>query len=105
MRQELELTNALCALTKTRPGAIGARVTTSDNDHAPIMRVDVRFNASIVSELPVLQRQKIHCEMNPPEVPSGNVEITSSTRAGSHADCMEFRAQLFDCNLNAYVDT
>src|SRR2546428_705619 len=89
LRQQLELRDALRALTNARAGAIGPSVTPTDDDDIATVRVNVGVNTVGCVETTILRDQIIHREVDARQLSSRNWQIAGRFRTRGDANCVE----------------
>src|ERR1035438_3176427 len=102
--QQLELGDTGRALAMTRPQAIGAGVAAADDDHALAGGQDgLGFRHRVAFVAAVLLRQKLHGEVNAPQVAAGHVEVARMFGAAGEQDGIELLAQILHWDIAAHL--
>src|SRR6266702_7258125 len=101
---DLELVNALGALTKAGAQAVRARIATADDQHALIFRADRRSLVEYVAfTAAVLLRQKLHGEVNALKFAAGDVQVAWMLGPACQQDRIIVLGERFHGHIDANV--
>src|ERR1700693_499953 len=84
--------------------AVGAVLATADDDHLSPLRGDYGLRVdALAGDPPVLLHQVVHCEMNPLQLASGDVDVARSIGTDPEHHSIETLTQLLGGHIDADV--
>src|SRR6266508_389855 len=103
-RQDLELVDGERALAVHRAETVGPGVPPADDDDVPAAGADEALvQDEIALAEPILQRQVLHGEVDPPELPSGDRQIAWGAGPAAEQEGVELPPELFHGDGDPHV--
>ena len=102
--QDLELGDGARALAVDRAQAVGAGVAAADDDDVLAFgRDEVAIRDAVALAAPVLEREVVHGEVDPPKLAPGDLEVPRPLRSSGQDDGVEVLAERLDGQCLAHV--